>query len=139
MNRINRKTRPVTVVNSPIFSKNSFLIIFLLTLFALLHLMQKNSIKRMLIDISKMENTVTELVRENRKLQVLMYELASIDRISDIAEKKLKLAEPDKPARVVYLRRLEVSAAKNDILSGLPIPENTAFRNPVFLINSKSE
>lgn len=139
MNRIRRKTGPVTIVNRPIFSKNSFLIIFLLTLFALLHLMQRNSIKRMLIDISIMQKTVVELIQENKKLQVEMFSLSSPERISNIAEKKLKLTEPDKPAKVIYFPGMELSDIKQNMISGLYIRENTAFRNPVFLINSKSE
>ena len=108
-------------------------------MFALIHLMQRNSIKRMLIDISKMQKIIVELVQENRQLQTQMYALFSPDRISNIAEKKLKLSEPDKPAKVIFLQGLEFSDIKQNLLSDLNVRENTAFRNPVFLINSKSE
>ena len=134
-----RKTGQVNVVHRSIFSKNFFLVILLLTLFALIYLMQRNSIKGMLIDISRMQNKVSVLIQENRKLQTEMYELSSIDRIRRLAERELKMVEPEKPAKAVFYQSPEQSENNPKMLSDLYLQDNIAFRNPFSIINSISE
>jgi len=132
-----RKKKPINVVHRSFFSRNFFLLVIFLTLFAIIHIIQRNNIKNMLAEISQLDSRITTLKEENSELQKDLHRLASNEEIRKKAMNVLKMVELTEPPKVVFYQ--DQFAGKQDMLSSLVGQEELIYQNPSDLIDSIKE
>ena len=134
-----KQTNRVSVINQPLFSRNFLLFVIFLTVLALAYLIQRNSVKSMLMEITKLESRLGELVDDNRNLQREMYRLSANDLIRSKAINDLKMVEPEKRPEIVYYQDENQMNKDSDMLSELIIGPELVYKNPNSLINKVGE
>ena len=134
-----RKTGRVNVVNQPLFSRNFLIFVIFLTVLALAYLIQRNSVRSMLIEISDLNRKLDGLIVDNQNLQREMYRLAANEVIRAKATKVLKMVEPEKRPAVVYYQDANQTKAGSEMLSSLIIGSELIYENPNSLINKVGE
>lgn len=88
------KGRRVPVVRRRM-NRNFLLFVSLFTVFAILHIVLRHNIQRMLVDIQQIEQEIQKLTEQNGVLQADLTVLTSSQHIQEQARKKLKLIEPE--------------------------------------------
>ena len=138
MNQYYRKKRQLPGGRRHLFSRNFVAFILLVTVFALLHLWQKNNVKQMLVEISQMQRRVDNMVQENRQLQAKMFEMSTNVRLREIAEKRLAMVDPGNPPKVVFYQSKDKKEnPPNPMLASmLADGDNLAFLNPITLVET---
>jgi cell division protein FtsL len=134
-----KQANRVSVINQPLFSRNILLFVIFLTVLALAYLIQRNSVKSMLMEITKLESKLGELVDDNRNLQREMYRLSANELIRSKAINDLKMVEPEKRPEIVYYQDENQMNKDSDMLSELIIGPRLVYENPNSLISKVGE
>ncbi len=95
---------PIRVVRSRI-NGNLLLMALLVTLFAILHIVLRNDIRKMLIETEKANQETQRLAEQNAFLEAEITEFTSPEYIRSIAEKELDMIDaPNGPIVLRYER-----------------------------------
>jgi cell division protein FtsL len=133
-----QRRRPVAVVHRPVITRNLVLLVILVTIFAIFHVVERNHIKGMLVNISRSERQLNQLLQQNKMLQVQMYKLEDAERIRRIAKEQLNMVESSEAPKIVFYesntKKLE---EQNEIVNHQTKKDkNLALLNPNILIGS---